>query len=132
MSTRSRSVRPRSASAATTTGLTFMATSQSCHSSTVKFGVTPGMWVKDTTLSSADPDSASSTTASYVLLSARSHITDSERRRIGSPSRHASTSAFAGSSRVIDANRRLGTRSPDARRAPVVRRNSSALSESSG
>ena len=67
MSTRLRSVNPRPASAAITSGCVRIASSTAWNSSIVKFGVTPGMSSKETTASPVR-----STVASYVWFSARS------------------------------------------------------------
>ena len=118
---------PRSASAAIRSGCARIASSTSWNSSTVKFGVTPGMCVQDTTRSPVR-----STTPSQVWLSARFHSTASDVRGTGSPERHAFTTTFGGSSSSIDANRQEPESCSSLRRMAAVRRNSSLSRGSSG
>ena len=96
----------------------------------VKFGVTPGtMWATavDGVRRRGRP------APRRCLLSPRSHSTDSERRgERPSPGRQASTSALAGSSSAMEANRNASV-TPASRRSVVATcRNSSALSGSRG
>src|SRR6202158_3810057 len=93
MNTLSRSVTPRLARAATTSGCARNTWSHSLNSSTVKLACTPGMWSNDSTRSSV-----SHTTLLKVALVARcKQITAARRGGAGPASSNARSSALPGS-----------------------------------